>query len=389
MELRAYLHTLISKWWIVLITFLVTYGATLAFTFKQEPVYQGRATYVVTLNTSFRNNKDLASAVDILSRRTEIATTYTMVANSRLIKLMAADALGLSPEQKSTVMASSQLLPGTNVLEVTGQARDPVLARDFTNAVGAQLVAYAQGLYETYKLEPLDQASVPDEPIQPKKLLNLMLGGIMGLVLGVGLAFLAAYLQAPPETVANASILDDETGMYSRRYLVLRLRQELSRAKRNGYCLSVAAMNIDHQGVLNNVPAQIHREVLRAAALRLAAHLRDEDIMAHFDNTVFAFLLPDMPGDMAKATLERLQTVVAGSAIELERSALKLALHCCTGLASYTDLDEDTTIESDVLLDQALRALKRAETMTYGKVYFLSDTEGFAEPASTRSMVSV
>src|SRR5689334_4656764 len=112
MELRAYLGTLISKWWIVLITFMITYGATLAFTFMQKPVYEGHATYVVKLNSSLGNDKDLASAVDILRRRTEIATTYTLVANSGQIKKQAAEALGLSADQKADISVLSELVPG-------------------------------------------------------------------------------------------------------------------------------------------------------------------------------------------------------------------------------------------------------------------------------------
>jgi uncharacterized protein involved in exopolysaccharide biosynthesis len=192
-----YLRILSRKWWIVLLTFLITYGATLAFTYTQAPTYHSRATFVVKLNASFSNDRDLASAVDVLSRRTEIATTYTIVANSRMIRRAAVTALSLSAPQRANVSVSSDLLPGTNVVEIVGESNDPILARDFTDAVGAQTVSYVGDLYETYRLEPLDTANLSEIPVAPNKPLNLTLGALLGLILGVSFALLAAYLQAP------------------------------------------------------------------------------------------------------------------------------------------------------------------------------------------------
>ena len=44
MELRAYLQIVIAKWWLVLSTFLITFGAVLEFTIRQVPAYQSVAT---------------------------------------------------------------------------------------------------------------------------------------------------------------------------------------------------------------------------------------------------------------------------------------------------------------------------------------------------------
>jgi diguanylate cyclase (GGDEF)-like protein len=389
MELRAYLRTLISKWWILLVVFLITYSATLAFTFTQKPVYQGRATYVVKLNSTFSNDKDLASAVDILSRRTEIATTYTIVANSRQLKKLASDALGLTTEQKADVSVSSQLVPGTNVVEIIVQSGDPVLARDFTNAVGTKLVTYTRGLYETYTLELLDPSGLPDKPVKPNKLLNLMLGGVMGLLLGAGLAFLAAYLQAPPEAVANVGILDDETGVYSRRYLTTRLRQELGRSGRNGYPLSLALLNADHRGALGESTPQVRREALRRIALLLTPQLRDEDLMAHVEGATFALLLPDTGAEAARESVERLRALISGSPLDLERSGVKLDLYSSAGIATYPDIAPGQEIAPDNMLEQAARALKQAETAAYGKVYLLPDNDAPEEAADARPVVGV
>jgi diguanylate cyclase (GGDEF)-like protein len=372
MELKVYLRTLIRKGWIVLITFTITYAATLILTFTQTPVYRARSTYVLKLNASIGNDKELASAVDILSRRTEIATTYTTVANSRLIRKLAADELGLTPEQRQELSVSSELVAGTNVLEITADAYHPELARDFATAIGIKTVAYSQDLYEAYKLEPLDQANLPDTPIKPNKPLNLVLGAVMGLVLGMGLAFLSAYLQDAPEHTANMGIIDDTTGAYNLYYFKLRLKQELNRARHNGYALSIALMDIDHGRVLQGSTAELRNEIAHRVVVRLKHMLRDEDIIAHFDNTVFAFLLPDISGDVAKDMMERLRMIIAETSFDMiERHNLRIDLQASVGIIVCSDPQSNVT--SDELLDQGVQALKRAEAATYGAVSLLSE----------------
>jgi diguanylate cyclase (GGDEF)-like protein len=387
MELRAYLRTLVSKWWIVLGVFLVTYAATLALTFTQKPVYEARATYVVKLATGLGSEKDLASAVDILSRRTEIATTYTIVANSRQIKQLAADALGLPPGEQADVRVSSQLVPGTNIVEITAQASDPARARNFTDAVGTQLALYARNLYSTYTLEPLDSAVLPGRPIKPDKVLNLTLGGVMGIVLGMGLAFLAAYLQAPPENISNLSVLDDVTGTYNRRYLTMRLRQELSRVRRHGYPLSLALMNVDHQGVLAAAPEEVRREARRRVAQLLASQLREEDLMASFDGSVFAFLLPDLEGTAAKELVERMQAELSGKPIVLERSNTAFDLRSSAGIVTYSEMAPEHGVDADQLLEQGVRSLKASEDAPYGTIHLASANGKLLEAADVRSLI--
>jgi succinoglycan biosynthesis transport protein ExoP len=205
MELLAFLRTLRAKWWLVLVALLITLGATMVFTFTEPWVYQATATFVVAPTTSFEDAGGFANGLEILSRRSEIANTYAEVANSRLIKDMVSGELGLSAEQERSLFVNSQLRASTNVLEITVEGHDQVLVRDFADMVGTKVESYAQDLYETYQLKPLDQARLPTAPIRPNKSLYLLLGGALGLVLGVGLAFLVQYLQMAREPGAERS----------------------------------------------------------------------------------------------------------------------------------------------------------------------------------------
>ncbi len=370
MEFKIYLRVLLRKWWIIVPTFLLTFTATVYLTFTQTPVYEATATFLVV--PSSIEAKTALTAFGLLSTRSEIASTYAEVAGSETIKNLAAAKLGLSPEIKKTLNAQSQLLPGTTVLKITAQGSEQRVVRDFTNQVGAETINLIKNRYEAFALEPLDQAKLPTSAIRPNKPLNLVLGGILGLVFGIGLAFLATYIQTPTEQVSGFGIIDEQTGVYNKRYFMQRLGEEMSRAKRNTYPLSLAVMNVDHMGVINSSSPQIRNEALRRVALLLKQYLREEDLMAHFSNGVFSFLLPDVSGVSAKETMEKLQTRIAWTPLELETSGVKLNLSGSAGVVAYK-LDNTS---QDELLSRATRALEEAEVAGYGKVVFSEDMAG-------------
>jgi diguanylate cyclase (GGDEF)-like protein len=362
MELKTYLRTLFRYWWIVLPALLVTLTATIVLTFSQTPVYSSTATFIVTPSNAFGDVRSFASGLDTLSRRTEIATTYTKVASSRAIRKAALDRLDLPSGKRRGLSVSSQLVAGTNILKITVNAPDPIIARDVADAVGAETITYTQNLYEPFLLKPLDEATLRKSPIKPSKKMNIILGGVFGLVLGAGLAFLADYLSTPLGAVMNVSIIDVETGVHNKNHFMQRMGGEIARAKRQRYPLSVVLLNIDHQGTLWESPSSRERsEILRKAALVLKQYLREEDLIAYFGGATFALLLPDMPGEAAKAMIEKLQMRVAWTPFELDRSATKIHLNSVAGVATLDHND----VEQGELVFEASRALQRAGTNGY------------------------
>jgi diguanylate cyclase (GGDEF)-like protein len=368
MELKIYLRILLRKWWIVLPAFLVTFTSTVVFTFTQAPIYEATTTYVVALTDASSD----VWGLDVLSRQGEIANTYAEVALSRTVRQAAADDIHLSSEQQATLSVSSRLKSGTNVVEITVEGTDPTLVKDFANAVGSRTEAYARELYEAYDLRLLDSAPLPSMPVRPNNNLNLALGAVFGLALGAGVAFLAEYLRAPIKNAANLGILDDETGAYNEHYFVQRLSEEMSRAQRNQYPLSLALMNVDQMNVVSQTTtAQARSELLRKVTIFLKQHLREEDIIARLDNTVFAFLLPDTSEEQAKAAMEKLQTRIAWTPFEIETSGIKLNLNSAVGVTFY---NYNGTAQNE-FLDQANQALQQAEVAGYGKVQAFSNVD--------------
>jgi len=368
MEIKMYLRLLQRRWWIVLLMVAMSLAATTYFTVNMEPVYESKATYIVRLSP-FAEERNVISALNTLTSRTEIVATYAGVANSSLIKNRAALALGLQTRDGLTV--ESQMDGGTNIIEIIVEGPDPALVRDYTNALGAETVNYVESLYETYRLELLDEASLPGAPIRPSLPQNLILGSLLGFVLGVGLVLFLEYLKVPFASDPVFNILDQRMGIYDMRYFKERLHQEMSRSRRHKGILSVALVNIDHRHLLMSVSPQTRLEAMRSVIMALGKSLRDEDVMAAVSETELALMLPELDAEKAKVAVERILAIVNKTPLEISPDGRNINLNGAAGVAPFYGWDRATT---DVLIGRARTVLDSMRESTYGRV--MVSTEG-------------
>ena len=266
---------------------------------------------------------------------------------------------------------SSELERGTNIIGITAVGPDPVIVRDLANAVGSGIEGYVEGLYELFILIPLDEATTPTKPISPKTTNNLVLAVVFGLVLGGGLALLAEYLESPLNTtVSIMNIIDEETGLYNKEYFSGRLSQEMVRAKRNRYPLSLALIRVENLSMLKGVnSAKVRAEILRQVGVLTGQYLREEDIVAYFGDDIFALLLPDMTGKNAKTLVEYLQTRVAWTPFH-SSVGTTFNLKSVVGITSY----HHNGSSRDELIARANQALQLAEVEGDDKSFLIVDS---------------
>jgi len=372
-EFRSLLRMVLVRWWLVVPTFLITFGSVVVFTLGQTPIYQATATYIVTPATAFNN--DVLTALGLLSRQSEISSTYAEVARSKTIKTQVDTALGLNGDQKRGIDLESRLIPGTNTLEITVRSPDPNLARDYTNGAGAALVTFTGDLYDAYELRPLDPAGTPDKPVLPNIPLNLGLGVGAGLALAISLAFGAQLLSAPPKLAAQVNIIDRQSGAYNETYFLLRLRQEMSRSRRSAAPVTIALVNANHHGALSSLSPDVQTEAHRRLTALLEGHLRTEDLVAHLGDGVFSFLLPDVPAAEAVEVVEGLRVRMAAPALDVDEAGQPVHANGAAGVVTYAG--EELGYEE--VLAHARMALNDAETSPSGKVVAVAIAAGETE----------
>jgi diguanylate cyclase (GGDEF)-like protein/PAS domain S-box-containing protein len=140
---------------------------------------------------------------------------------------------------------------------------------------------------------------------------------------------------------------DDLTGLANRRAWDEELRRELERARRMGYLVHVAMIDLDNFKKYNDAYGHpVGDRLLRDIGTEWRLIARVTDLVARYGGDEFAVLLTDCSPAAATGVIERL------------REALPEGMTCCAGLAQW-----DGSMNAEELLakaDQALYSSKRA-----------------------------
>lgn len=194
MELRDYLRVLAKHWLaIVLITGLVT-GAVAAWTFLQPRVYTATAQMFVAISGGTDATSQATGATYTMQR----ITSYVQLVNSPQVLQPVIDDLGLDVSVTNLGKSITAANPiDTVLINVSASDASPQRAADIANAAAVQLGAVigelessAAGNLVPVKSTLTDPAEAPLSPSSPRTRINLILGVLIGLALGVGFAFL-------------------------------------------------------------------------------------------------------------------------------------------------------------------------------------------------------
>ena len=165
-----------------------------------------------------------------------------------------------------------------------------------------------------------------------------------------------AAIQKQHQQLENEVIRDSLTGLYNRRYLDERLERDLTRAKKYGFPISLAMIDLDHFKNVNDTYG--HRagdEVLKALGTLLQSTLREGDIPCRYGGEEFVVLLPRMPLVTAVKRAEQWRDAFAWLLVPYGDAQIGTTMSI--GLATFPD----HAATADALVDSADRALYRAK----------------------------
>ncbi len=228
--LRDYLRVARRRKWIILQAVLLVPAAAVLFSLQQQKLYQASADVYLQQNLANQlNNIPDPSQYQQADRK---AQTQADIARSSGIARMALDDVGLTGESTQNFLGASSVTAKQNadLLRFSVTNRDPQLARRLANAYGRAFISYRITLDSApfvqakraaeKRLESLDSGSAAHadlveklatvetqlalaskpatlvqpaddgEQVQPRPVRNGILGLALGIVLGIGLAFL-------------------------------------------------------------------------------------------------------------------------------------------------------------------------------------------------------
>jgi diguanylate cyclase (GGDEF)-like protein len=164
-------------------------------------------------------------------------------------------------------------------------------------------------------------------------------------------------LKREQSELAEQVVRDALTGLYNRRFLDERLDRDLARARRFGFPVSLAMIDLDNFKLVNDTYG--HRagdEVLRSLGALLQSTSREGDIPCRYGGEEFVVLLPRMPLAIARQRAEQWRQAF----LQQKRcyGTREFPVTMSIGLATYPEHGDN----ADALLDSADRALYRAKS---------------------------
>lgn len=215
MNFRDFMKLLRTRWIIVCAVTTISLLAAVADTLLTTPLYQASTRLFVSTVASGDSLTDKYQGTLFSQQR---VLSYSQLLTGTTLAQRVVNKLGLDMTAEELASEVSASAPTDTVLiDVEVVDASPARARDIANALSDEFVVMAKeletpedGTAPDARVVVEQRASLPDEPVSPKKTRNIAAGLAIGLLLGVGLAFLRNLLD---NTVKEQTALEEITGV--------------------------------------------------------------------------------------------------------------------------------------------------------------------------------
>lgn len=379
MELRHYLGILLKRWWLIVPLTLISLTLAMFWSYSRPLVYQSTATYVTRFGEGLTSVGDTLYALDTFTGRQRLFVTYCEVMKSRTVVDRAMQIGNIDPTLIDWELYSvaCNVLPEANVIMVIVRGPNASLVGRLAEAIGVAGTARAGQLYSFVGLEELDAPEVEEAPGNRSQ--QGILGGMIGFVVGVGLAFMLEYLRSPIERIEMASIRHPKLGVYNERYFQQRLAEEINRARSRNRPLSMTLLRLIPTEDFSLLPDTVEDTLLRAAALRMQDKIRAGDIIAYLGRYTFAILLPETPGHEAERIVEKLHQDIRTHTFNVDAYIANFMANSGVVESSGGNLDLQT------MLTKANEALQTARQAGENSVHLIRTS---AQPFALDAQIS-
>lgn len=169
--------------------------------------------------------------------------------------------------------------------------------------------------------------------------------------------------------ISEEQVIDITTDLYNIKYFLMRLEEEIPKAKRHKFPFSLIVMGVDNLRAFNSKYGEKKgNEALRIIATLLKAYFRRSDLLSRQDGTdKFLLFLPYTEGYQTRIPVERFREAVRK--YRFDERDINVGLTISGGIASFPQ-DGDT---ERAILERAEAALRRAKLAGKDSVFFASE----------------
>jgi capsular polysaccharide biosynthesis protein len=193
LSLRDMVRVIVSHLWSIVIVVIVLTGMVLGFSLAQTPQYEASVKILV----SPKQGGDATLSDDVMGLQ-QLIQTLTEGADTRPTADAVIERLNLetTPERLLDNLEAQQL-PETQYIQVSYEDPSPQRARLIANTSGKVLSEFiSEGKLGSYVVtaKVFEPATTPTDPVSPNIKLNVFLALVVGVALGIALAFILESL---------------------------------------------------------------------------------------------------------------------------------------------------------------------------------------------------
>jgi len=138
----------------------------------------------------------------------------------------------------------------------------------------------------------------------------------------------------------DMAVTDSLTGLYVRRYFMVKLQEEIHRAERYGKRLSIIMADLDRFKKINDTYGHDAGDrALKTISVFLQKNIRDVDAIARYGGEEFVMLIPDADKEAAYCLAQRLRTGLTKVKLE-DLPPITISLGIATYPSDSTDIEE-------------------------------------------------
>jgi capsular polysaccharide biosynthesis protein len=193
-SLRELFETLRKRFWLIaIITVLATATSGVVSYFVLTPIYQASTQLLVNQE---KTDQPIYN-INEIQTNLQLINTYNVIMKSPAILDIVKKELDLDipiEELNEKINVTSE--KDSQVVNLTVEDPDPYMAADIANTVANVFQREIVKIMNVDNVQILAKAEVKEEPkpVKPRPILNMAIAFVVGLMTGVGLAFLLEYL---------------------------------------------------------------------------------------------------------------------------------------------------------------------------------------------------
>ncbi|MCP1188539.1 Wzz/FepE/Etk N-terminal domain-containing protein [Priestia flexa] len=193
-DIKELFQTLKKRLWLIgLITIVAAIISAVISFFVLTPIYQSQTQILVN---QAKSDQQLYNANEVQTN-IQLINTYNVIITSPAILDTVKNDLNLT-ETVDELTEKIEVSSATNsqVVEITVKDSSPHLAAKIANKTAEVFQSEISKIMNIDNVSILSKAEVKDDvsPVKPQPLLNIAIAIVVGLMLGVGVAFLLEYL---------------------------------------------------------------------------------------------------------------------------------------------------------------------------------------------------